>query len=671
MRKNVAGQTVGSQMIAAADGSAFTGSVTAILTGDGGTQGGGGACVHEGNGYHSYTPSQAETNYDHIAFTFTGTGAVPRTTQVYTSFPQTGDSFVRVGAPVGASISADVAAVKTDTAAVKAKTDFLPNATAGAAGGVFIAGTNAATTANITGNITGNLSGSVGSVTGLTAANLDVAVSTRSTYAGADTAGTTTLLTRIGSALTITAGKVDVNDKTGFALSSAGVQAIWDAAVSALTTIGSIGKRLVDNIDAAISSRMATFTYTAPDNTSITAIKTKTDFLPSATAGATGGLFIAGSNAATTVNITGNITGNVSGSVGSATVVNGLAANVITAASIAADAITASKVAADVHQEHIELSFSYNATADYASAAAGSLVKEIADNAGGASLTAADIADAVWDEVLSGHLTGGTTGNALNAAGAAGDPWTTTLPGAYSAGTAGNIIGNRLDVAVSSRSTYAGGDTAGTTTLLTRIAAALTITSGKVDINDKTGFSLSSAGVQAIWDALTSALTTVNSIGKRLVDNIDAAISSRSTYAGGDTSGTTTLLTRLTSTRAGLLDNLDSTISSRLSSAGYTAPDNASIVAIKAKTDNLPASPAAVSNIPTAATIAETVLNANLATGADTNERSLRNAARATINKASISSGVLTVYKEDGTTAAFTRTVTTDAAADPIVSITP
>ena len=48
----------------------------------------------------------------------------------------------------------------------------IPNAVAGAAGGLFIAGTNAATavttalTANITGNITGNLSGSVGSVTG-------------------------------------------------------------------------------------------------------------------------------------------------------------------------------------------------------------------------------------------------------------------------------------------------------------------------------------------------------------------------------------------------------------------------------------------------------------------------------------------------------------------------
>lgn len=57
---------------------------------------------------------------------------------------------------------------KTDIDAIQVKTDFLPSATAGAAGGVFIAGTNAATsvTTALTANITGNVSGSVGSVTG-------------------------------------------------------------------------------------------------------------------------------------------------------------------------------------------------------------------------------------------------------------------------------------------------------------------------------------------------------------------------------------------------------------------------------------------------------------------------------------------------------------------------
>ncbi len=60
-------------------------------------------------------------------------------------------------------------------------------------------------------------------------------------------------------------GKGDWNiGKTGYALSAAGVQAIWDALTSALTTVGSIGKLLVDNINATISSRLASASYTAP-----------------------------------------------------------------------------------------------------------------------------------------------------------------------------------------------------------------------------------------------------------------------------------------------------------------------------------------------------------------------------------------------------------------------
>lgn len=119
MKKNTSGQIVGCQMVSATDGSAFTSSVTVAVTGDGGTQAtgsvGSGACTHEGNGFHTYAPAQAETNYDHVAFTFTGTGAIPATVQIYTAFPQTGDSFARLGAPAGASVSADIAAIEAQT----------------------------------------------------------------------------------------------------------------------------------------------------------------------------------------------------------------------------------------------------------------------------------------------------------------------------------------------------------------------------------------------------------------------------------------------------------------------------------------------------------------------------------------------------------------------------
>jgi hypothetical protein len=109
MKRNVAGQTIGAQMISATDGSAFTGAVTIYVCGDAGTQAAGsvgaGACAHEGNGYHTYAPAQAETNYDLVAFTFIGTGAIPVTVQVVTDFPQTGDSFARIGVD-GAGLAA-------------------------------------------------------------------------------------------------------------------------------------------------------------------------------------------------------------------------------------------------------------------------------------------------------------------------------------------------------------------------------------------------------------------------------------------------------------------------------------------------------------------------------------------------------------------------------------
>jgi hypothetical protein len=58
-----------------------------------------------------------------------------------------------------------------------------------------------------------------GSPTTLT--NITVPVTTTLTNAPSDTSGTTTLLSRIGSAITITSNKVDINDKTGFSLTSA------------------------------------------------------------------------------------------------------------------------------------------------------------------------------------------------------------------------------------------------------------------------------------------------------------------------------------------------------------------------------------------------------------------------------------------------------------------
>ena len=70
--------------------------------------------------------------------------------------------------------------------------------------------------------------------------------------------------------------------------------------------------------------------------------------------------------------------------------------------------------------------------------------------------TAADVADAVWDEPIASHAAvSGSTAEALNAAGASGDPWVAALPGSYTAGQAGYLLGTNLDATVSSRASAA------------------------------------------------------------------------------------------------------------------------------------------------------------------------------------------------------------------------
>jgi hypothetical protein len=65
--------------------------------------------------------------------------------------------------------------------------------------------------------------------------------------------------------------------------------------------------------------------------------------------------------------------------------------------------------------------FNTDSGTTYASAVAGSVVAEIADNAGGSALTAAAIADAVWEEALADHEgTVGSTAEALADAGGSG-----------------------------------------------------------------------------------------------------------------------------------------------------------------------------------------------------------------------------------------------------------
>lgn len=218
MKKNVASQVIGAQLVSASDGSAITsGTVTVSVTGDGGTQAaGGGTVTHEGNGTYSYVPTQAETNYEHVMFTFTHASAVPVMVQVYTSF--------NVNDKTGFSLSA---------AGIQAIWDAL---------------TSALTT--------------VGSVGKLLVDNVNATISSRSSHAAADvwTVGTRTL-TSFG---TLVADIWAYSTRTLTAFSTGLAVAVWDVLESAVVTASSMGVKVKTNLDAAISSRSTFDAGTTP-----------------------------------------------------------------------------------------------------------------------------------------------------------------------------------------------------------------------------------------------------------------------------------------------------------------------------------------------------------------------------------------------------------------------
>lgn len=107
---------------------------------------------------------------------------------------------------------------------VRAGLTALPNAAAEAAGGLYTSGSGA-------GQIKQSNNGQID----VNAARLG---------------GTTQTGRDVGAS-------VLVGDKTGFLLSAAGINAIWDQLLSAITTGSSIGKLIKDDLDATISSRLA------------------------------------------------------------------------------------------------------------------------------------------------------------------------------------------------------------------------------------------------------------------------------------------------------------------------------------------------------------------------------------------------------------------------------
>jgi hypothetical protein len=215
---------------------------------------------------------------------------------------------------------------------------------------VLLASVFDAILANAT-NSTGGLVTATGSVTALAGAI--------STYAGGDTAGTATLLTRLPSAISLAAGAVTVgtnNDKSGYSLTAttglgnqtANITGNLSGSVGSVTgAVGSVTARVTANTDqwgGVAVTGMPMPTYTQPTGfLAATFPSTVSSYAGGAVASVTGSV---GSIAGVTfpahfndLEITAN--GHVSA------VVQSIANNSITASSIQGGAITAAKFATD------------------------------------------------------------------------------------------------------------------------------------------------------------------------------------------------------------------------------------------------------------------------------------------------------------------------------------
>lgn len=275
---------------------------------------------------------------------------------------------------------------------------------------------------------------------------------------------------------------VTVSDKTGFSLSSAGVSAVQSGLSTFDPSSDTVARvTLVDTCTTNTDMRGTDgANTTAPDNASITAIKAKTDSLTFTTP-----LKV---DATATVSTEGLATEAKQDTM--ITHLTDIKGSTLTAQQVweyTTRTLSAFGFSVTVGTNNDKTGYSLSATPP----------------------TAAAIADAVWDETTSGHSTSGTAGAAIIAAGSAGDPWSASLPGAYSSGTAGNIIGNRIDAAISSRSSHSAADVWSVTTrtlssfgslvsdivsgvwgAATRTLSAFGFTVTASSVTDKTGYSL-------------------------------------------------------------------------------------------------------------------------------------------------------------------------------------
>ena len=313
----------------------------------------------------------------------------------------------------------------------------LPNVASGSAGAIVTSGIGTAQLSTSSGLVTlagvthtGAVIPTVSAVTGLTASNLDATISSRmASYTQPTGFLAATFPTTVASPTNITSATgVTLAPTTGLGNQTANITGNLSGSVGSVTgAVGSVTARVTANTDQW-------------NGTAVTSATVRADLINVA------GVAVSTSTAQIGVNVV-NAGGTAWGS--GAITAGSIATGAFTNAKFASGAI---KVSGDEFGNSLvitNLATASQIPANFTSAlfaSAGVFSTGALVNApSGSGASAASIADAVWDEAISGHLTAGTTGAALNAAGGSGDPWSTTLPASYVAGQAGYILDQIVD----------------------------------------------------------------------------------------------------------------------------------------------------------------------------------------------------------------------------------
>jgi len=261
LRKNVAGQHFGYQLVDAS-GNAVTAGGAGNIVIDGGSQTAlTGTFTHKGGGQWDYAPTQGETNGTSISFQLTGTSAIPIVIQVFTDNWDTTQAVVTsgtgtnqislasgrvdLGKTLGTALAGAAGYVGIDWSAINAPTTTisLSGTTIGA-----VAGAVGSVTGNVGGNVIGTVAsvvGAVGSVAGNVGGNV---TGTIGGYAsGQDPA---TLVLGATAANWNTAGTI--GNKINSAASAGDP---WNTALPGSYGAGTAGFILGNNLNATITSR--------------------------------------------------------------------------------------------------------------------------------------------------------------------------------------------------------------------------------------------------------------------------------------------------------------------------------------------------------------------------------------------------------------------------------